>query len=289
LDYISFKMASGLVKRLELEMRGRPAEQILDLNLDNCRAKKIEGLTSDFVNLQTLSLINLGLQSLEGFPKLGNLRKLELSDNSISSGLDGLACCPNITHLSLSGNKIKDLVILEPLKDLTHLKSLDLFNCEVTNLEGYREKVFDILKQLVFLDGFDKEEQEQEDVDGEEDDNDDDDDNEVDEEGSDGSDDDDDDEEDEDEDEEDYDPDAVDSDDDVAEVDDKVVQQVEDVEDSDDDDDDVVEGGDDDDDDDDDDEEGEDDEEADADDSTSRGTKRKHDDEVEKSDDEEDA
>jgi len=251
--------------------------------------KKIEGLTSDFVNLQTLSLINLGLQSLEGFPKLGNLRKLELSDNSISSGLDGLACCPNITHLSLSGNKIKDLVILEPLKDLTHLKSLDLFNCEVTNLEGYREKVFDILKQLVFLDGFDKEEQEQEDVDGEEDDNDDDDDNEVDEEGSDGSDDDDDDEEDEDEDEEDYDPDAVDSDDDVAEVDDKVVQQVEDVEDSDDDDDDVVEGGDDDDDDDDDDEEGEDDEEADADDSTSRGTKRKHDDEVEKSDDEEDA
>jgi len=282
-------MASGLVKRLELEMRGRPAEQILDLNLDNCRAKKIEGLTSDFVNLQTLSLINLGLQSLEGFPKLGNLRKLELSDNSISSGLDGLACCPNITHLSLSGNKIKDLVILEPLKDLTHLKSLDLFNCEVTNLEGYREKVFDILKQLVFLDGFDKEEQEQEDVDGEEDDNDDDDDNEVDEEGSDGSDDDDDDEEDEDEDEEDYDPDAVDSDDDVAEVDDKVVQQVEDVEDSDDDDDDVVEGGDDDDDDDDDDEEGVDDEEADADDSTSRGTKRKHDDEVEKSDDEEDA
>jgi len=280
-------MASGLVKRLELEMRGRPAEQILDLNLDNCRAKKIEGLTSDFVNLQTLSLINLGLQSLEGFPKLGNLRKLELSDNSISSGLDGLACCPNITNLSLSGNKIKDLDLLEPLKDLTHLKSLDLFNCEVTNLEGYREKVFDILKQLVFLDGFDKEEQEQEDVDGEEDDNDDDDDNEVDEEGSDGSDaDSDDDEEDEDEDEEDYDPDEIDADADGVEVDDKVVQQVEDVEDDSDDDDDAVEDGDDDD-DDDDDEEADDDEEGDADDSTSRGTKRKHDGEVEKSDDDE--
>ena len=51
-------------------------------------------------------------------------------------------------------------------KDLHFLKSLDLFNCEVTNVAEYREKVFDKLKQLVFLDGFDREEKEQEDVDG---------------------------------------------------------------------------------------------------------------------------
>ncbi|KAH9509594.1 Acidic leucine-rich nuclear phosphoprotein 32 member [Bulinus truncatus] len=109
------KMSLGLGKRIELEMRGRPADQILDLNLDNCRANKIEGLTSEFINLQTLSLINLGLQSLEGFPKLGNLQKLELSDNRISGGLNHLAGCPNLTHLSLSGNKIKDFDVLDPL------------------------------------------------------------------------------------------------------------------------------------------------------------------------------
>merc|ERR1719376_574464 len=65
---------------------------------------------------------------------------------------------------------IKDFDVLDALKDLHFLKSLDLFNCEVTNVAEYREKVFDKLKQLVFLDGFDREEKEQEDVDGEEDD-----------------------------------------------------------------------------------------------------------------------
>jgi len=265
-------MSTSLGKRLELEMRGRPADQILDLNLDNCRAVKIEGLTSDFTNLQTLSLINLGLQSLENFPKLGNLRKLELSDNKISGGLNHLTGCANITHLSLSGNKIKDFDVLDPLKDLHFLKSLDLFNCEVTNVPEYREKVFAKLTQLVFLDGFDKEEKEQEDVDGEEDEDDDDDDNEVDED----DDDDDDDDEDEEEDEEDYDP------DDVEDVDDdKIVDGDDDDDDDDDDDEDGVEDGDDDD-EDDDDEEGEEGDES------ARGVKRKHEGEEEGDDDDDD-
>ena len=38
---------------------------------------------------------------------------------------------PNLTHLNLSGNKLKDISTLEPLKKLECLKSLDLFNCEV--------------------------------------------------------------------------------------------------------------------------------------------------------------
>ncbi len=89
--------------------------QIKDLNLDNCRSTNIVGLTDDFVNLETLSLINVGLTSLKGFPKLPNLKKLELSDNRISGGLNLLNGSPKLTHLNLSGNKIKDLETLEPL------------------------------------------------------------------------------------------------------------------------------------------------------------------------------
>lgn len=55
--------------------------QIKELNLDNCRSTSIVGLTDEFCNLEVLSLINVGLTSLKGFPKLPNLRKLELSDN----------------------------------------------------------------------------------------------------------------------------------------------------------------------------------------------------------------
>lgn len=37
---------------------------------------------------------------------------------------------------------------------------MDLFNCEVTSQDGYREKVFASLIQLKYLDGFDKDEKE---------------------------------------------------------------------------------------------------------------------------------
>ncbi|KAG8004792.1 GA-binding protein subunit beta-2 [Nibea albiflora] len=38
--------------------------------------------------------------------------------------------------------------------------SLDLFNCEITSLEDYRESVFELLPQVTYLDGFDQEDNE---------------------------------------------------------------------------------------------------------------------------------
>jgi hypothetical protein len=43
------------------------------------------------------------------------LLQLELSDNRISSGLHHLQGFQKLTHLNLSGNKIKDLETLKPL------------------------------------------------------------------------------------------------------------------------------------------------------------------------------
>ncbi|XP_017743071.1 PREDICTED: acidic leucine-rich nuclear phosphoprotein 32 family member B isoform X1 [Rhinopithecus bieti] len=143
---------------------------VRELVLDNCKSNdgKIEGLTAEFVNLEFLSLINVGLISVSNLPKLPKLKKLELSENRIFGGLDMLAeKLPNLTHLNLSGNKLKDISTLEPLKKLECLKSLDLFNCEVTNLNDYRESVFKLLPQLTYLDGYDREDQEAPDSDAE--------------------------------------------------------------------------------------------------------------------------
>nr|XP_023408627.1 acidic leucine-rich nuclear phosphoprotein 32 family member A [Loxodonta africana] len=143
---------------------------VKELVLDNCRSieGKIEGLTDEFEELEFLSTINVGLTSVANLPKLNKLKKLELSDNRISGGLEVLAeKCPNLTHLNLSGNKIKDLSTIEPLKKLENLKSLDLFNCEVTNLNDYRENVFKLLPQLTYLDGYDRDDKEAPDSDAE--------------------------------------------------------------------------------------------------------------------------
>lgn len=45
-------------------------------------------------------------------------------------------------------------------KDLENLRVLDLFNCDVTGLDTYRESVFELLQNLLFLDGFDRDDRE---------------------------------------------------------------------------------------------------------------------------------
>ena len=88
-----------------------------------------------------------------------------------------VSCCPQLQNLSLVGNRFKSLdelkqlvsdgwevilaaLITTPLlisqAKLEDLKALDLFNCPVTSIENYREKVFKLLPDLKSLDGFDQ-------------------------------------------------------------------------------------------------------------------------------------
>lgn len=76
-----------------------------------------------------------------------------LSFCRVSNGLNYLHTSPKLQYLNLSGNKIKDLDSLKPLEEFKHLAVLDLFNNEVTQIENYREKMFQMLPSLKFLDG----------------------------------------------------------------------------------------------------------------------------------------
>uniref|UniRef100_A0A670ZLY8 Acidic leucine-rich nuclear phosphoprotein 32 family member n=1 Tax=Pseudonaja textilis TaxID=8673 RepID=A0A670ZLY8_PSETE len=143
--------------RIEIRSQKNLSLLVKELVLDSCSSDdgKISGLSSDFENLEFLSMINVHLHSISNLPKLNKLRKLELSDNRISGGLEVLAeKTPNLTQLNLSGNKIKEISTLEPLKKLPNLRNLDLSNCEVTKLINYRESIFTLLPQLIYLDGF---------------------------------------------------------------------------------------------------------------------------------------
>ena len=41
-------------------------------------------------------------------------------------------------------------------KSFANLKSLDLFNCEVTNVEDFDDKVFELLPELKYLNGYEQ-------------------------------------------------------------------------------------------------------------------------------------
>jgi len=131
--------------------------QVEELNLDNVCAAQISGLSQGFTSLKHLSIINTGLTTLDSFPAMHALERLELSDNKLSNDLKVLSGCPSLRHLSLAGNRITSLETLKPLCALDHLTSLDLFNCPVTQQEDYRTLTFNLLPSLVYLDGVDRE------------------------------------------------------------------------------------------------------------------------------------
>ncbi|KAM3613774.1 uncharacterized protein V6R79_004938 [Siganus canaliculatus] len=163
-------------KRISVELRDRSPAEVAELVVDNCPSGdgEVEGLTDEYTELEILSMVNAGLSSLSKLPSLPKLRKLELSDNVISGGLETLVeKCPNLSYLNLSGNKIKELSAIEVLQNLKNLKTLYLFSCEVSTLDDYREDVFELLPQLTYLDGYDQEDNEVPDSDEDHDDDDD--------------------------------------------------------------------------------------------------------------------
>lgn len=124
-----------------------------------------------FENLEHLSVANTGVFSLEEFPRLRNLQKLNLSDNRIAGGLEFLvdAGLNSLRDLDLSNNRIQDIDDLRPLAEL-RLVSLDLYECPITRVKDYRSRVFGLIRSLKYLDKMDAEGNERPESDDEEED-----------------------------------------------------------------------------------------------------------------------
>ena len=79
----------SLAATISAQAFGREPEDVTELVLDTCKATNITGLEK-FTNLRLLTLNGCGLATLEGFPTLPKLQRLELSDNNLSDGLEAL-------------------------------------------------------------------------------------------------------------------------------------------------------------------------------------------------------
>lgn len=81
--------------------------QVKELVLDNCRSDdgKIVGLSSDFENLEFLSMINVNLLSISNLPKLNKLRKVSPISSSPCSETGRLICIWSELIPALAGDK----------------------------------------------------------------------------------------------------------------------------------------------------------------------------------------
>ncbi|CAN6182276.1 unnamed protein product [Urochloa humidicola] len=111
-------------------------------------------------SLEELSVAGAHLSSLAGMPCLPSLRRLSLPDNRLS-GAAALAdvaeaCGATLRHLDLGNNLFAEVEELEPLAKIK-VEALDLYQCPVSKVEGYREKVLALIPSLKYLDGVDAE------------------------------------------------------------------------------------------------------------------------------------
>ncbi|OEL34381.1 Acidic leucine-rich nuclear phosphoprotein 32-related protein 2 [Dichanthelium oligosanthes] len=123
-------------------------------------------------SLEELSVAGARLSSLAGLPRLPALRRLSLPDNRLAgaAALTAVAeaCGATLRHLDLGNNRFAEVEELEPLAKLG-VEALDLYQCPVTKVKGYREKVFALVPSLKYLDSVDAEGNERLETDDEED------------------------------------------------------------------------------------------------------------------------
>ena len=154
---------------------------------EKCISQDIEGLDG-FVNLKTLSLIKCGIVNVADLPNLPELRKLNLSQNRIATGLSTVAKkCPKLEQLIVCDNpKLTKVEEFKALTDLKHLQRIDAEGCnfedeehvstifamfpegQMQNVDGYNEKGEEVYSDSE--DDSEDEEDEEEDRDDEEDD-----------------------------------------------------------------------------------------------------------------------
>ncbi|KAI9094601.1 hypothetical protein DFS34DRAFT_235434 [Phlyctochytrium arcticum] len=135
---------------------------VTELFLDNQKIPAILNLQdaptplSEYQRLTHLSLNNCGLSSLEGFPYLPSLQKLDLGDNRISGDLASLSILPSLQSVDLSNNRVADLDALRPLSGIRSLQHLNLFQCDVSRTSGYPNTVFSLIPTLLSVDDRDR-------------------------------------------------------------------------------------------------------------------------------------
>jgi hypothetical protein len=147
--------------KVEEETRGVPATEVYVLEVLSVKfgifSAAYQARVQAFSNLQMLVLNDCGLHSLENFPRLHNLIRLDLVFNQLPDEcLLHLDASRRLQCLMLGANQIKDIDCLQHLVDHRDLIQLDLLNNPIQNVPGFRVKAFKTLPQLKILDTLDE-------------------------------------------------------------------------------------------------------------------------------------
>ena len=106
---------------------------------------------SDLTEIKNLNIWGEDIQDISIITKMPNLEVLSLSSNNISS-LSPISSCLNMREIYLRNNNISSFEELNHLRTLFNLKVLWLEGNPICEDKNYREKVLNLLPQVMYLD-----------------------------------------------------------------------------------------------------------------------------------------
>lgn len=105
-------------------------------------------------NLVHLSMNELGLTQLINFPKLPHLQILELKKNKLKGHDLHLITelYPKLYKLKLTNNMIDNINLLKPINN-SNIEKIEIIGNPFIKTKKYRSEVFDLLHNIVIVDG----------------------------------------------------------------------------------------------------------------------------------------
>ena len=154
------KLIQILKKKFPLEKNTKERPTII-ITLDgiaiNHISDEVKSYLEKFDSLEELSLVSCNLNSLNNFPELPNLLKIDLSDNHLKDAdLKELLKYKKLTELRMANNLIGNWSLIQELEKLP-LNFIDFSDCPISKMDKYREKFYENFKNLKILDFCDKE------------------------------------------------------------------------------------------------------------------------------------
>jgi len=144
------RLTADLIQRAESIINPVQERQ---LNLRGKMIPAIENLGATQDQYDTIDFSDNEIGKLENFPLLQRLQTLLLSNNHINKISPGLGdSLPKLDSLILTNNRLVNLADLDPLAELTSLKTLSLYDNVVTKKPYYRLYVVHKLPELRLLD-----------------------------------------------------------------------------------------------------------------------------------------
>ena len=128
----------------EEEMKFLWMKNLTSLTIDDRAITSLEDLVF-FPNLKTLKLANLTLNNLNGIENCGKIQSLEIYTSSIEN-YEQLSKLNNIESIHIAGGNQKFDKIIESIKNLTNLETLELRAIGITSMSKISE-----IQNLVYL------------------------------------------------------------------------------------------------------------------------------------------